>query len=101
MHGLGTELSVEMSDQLQGQLINPRQALARPVAQPRQRRVAFARQVSAGGADVVLDQVVVVQQPDDRFANVAPLLPAAAQQAMRFLQRAGVLFELAEQAGAA
>ena len=78
VYGLATELSVEASDQLQGQLVNSRQPFARPVAQPRQPRVASARQVSAGCADVVFNQVVVVQQPDMGFGNVAPLPHAAA-----------------------
>jgi hypothetical protein len=57
------DLAVAMRHRLHGQVIDPRQAGRAPAGQRRQRAAVAAGQVAARQPHLLVDQVVVVQQP--------------------------------------
>ncbi len=63
MQAGGVDAAVAVRDDFQRDVVDPRQACRGTVVQARQLAAVTPGQVPAGGADLFLDQVVVVQQP--------------------------------------
>ncbi|MDQ1133040.1 hypothetical protein QE386_001635 [Pseudoxanthomonas winnipegensis] len=63
LHGLGIDLAIAVGHRLHGQVVDPRQAGRRPAGQRRQRPAVAAGQVAPRQPHLLVDQVVVVQQP--------------------------------------
>ncbi|OQB82729.1 MAG: hypothetical protein BWX88_03760 [Planctomycetes bacterium ADurb.Bin126] len=70
---LGVDPAVGVADQLHRQRVHPREALQLARGQPRELAAVVRGQVLAGDADLLLDEVVVVEQPFGRGGHLAPL----------------------------
>ena len=71
-------------DQLQGDGVNPRVTRGRPVRQPGQLPAVAARQMPPGRANLLFDEVVVVEEPLGRGRDPAALLQGLGDEVIRF-----------------
>jgi hypothetical protein len=60
---LGVKLAVDVRDQFQGDVVNARLPGGGAVDQTRQFPAVAARQMPAGGANLLFDQMIVVEKP--------------------------------------
>ena len=78
--------AVGVGDQFQRDVVHPRQPGRRPAGQPGQFAAVPARQVPAGGPDLLLDQVIVVEEPLGRGRDPPPEFHGLGDELVRLAQ---------------
>ena len=91
------DAAVAVRDDGQRQVIDARQPAAGTVGEPRQLGAVVLRQVAARDADLLLDQVVVVEQPFAGRRDAALLVELAGEQRMPGGERRGVVLQPRDQ----
>jgi hypothetical protein len=86
-HGLGIDAAVAVRDGLHREVVDARQVGGRPLAERRQLAAVAFRQMPPGGADLLLHQVVVVEQPFAGGGDAQLVLHHAGEQGGGFVEQ--------------
>ena len=91
--GFGIDAAVGMGDQSPGKAEDPRIARKRPVGQFRQLAIVAGRQIVPDLANLLLDEVVVVEEPLSRRHNAAAVLQLRGARTIGREQDRGIVVE--------
>jgi hypothetical protein len=88
---VAVDAAIHVRDQFQCQVVDAGKAGRRPIGQPRQLSAVGARQVPARQADLLLDQVEVVEQPGLGWHDPLPRRRGGGHDVVRRQQNPGVV----------